>query len=241
MASIIEGTSTACTSGRYVIRRMRFDERDAYHVAMTSLASPRAASRNLIVFAALAVLVASCQLPPEPERQIFVDAAFGFSGSESDAYLALGDVDTLLAQASAGIFLPELLCDSRKAPSCFSFSSSNPAVATIDTAGIVKTRGTGTTLLRVSYKGIDTTSIRLTVTPAAVALRAAPESVDVAVGDSIAVSITALDTSGVSVAGSSSTSNQTRPTGRSRVRRERTTGTWRRPSSCISAPTSSGA
>ena len=168
---------------------------------MTSLAPPRAAPRDLIVFAGLAVLVASCQLPPEPERQIFVDAAFGFSGSESDAYLPLGDVDTLFAQASAGVFLPELLCDSRTAPSCFTFSSSNSAVATIDTAGIVTTRGTGTTLLRVNYKRTDTTSVRLTVTPAAVALRATPESVDVAVGDSIAVTITALDSNGESVAG----------------------------------------
>jgi hypothetical protein len=168
---------------------------------MTLLSRP-AAWRLALLLAAEGLVASSCDWPPAPAKQVAVIATVGSQGSISDAFLPLGDVDTIWAQASTGVpLLPELLCDSRNTPSCFTFSSSDPTVATIDADGVLRARGLGSAYLVARYQNVQSNTIHLTVSPAAIALRAVPDSFDVAVGDSLAIAITALDSNGVTVAG----------------------------------------
>ena len=84
-------------------------------------------------------------------------------GEQTTATMIVGDVDTLDARAARGAWV-QLVCDSRARPSCFSFSSSNDSVATVDWRGIVVARKVGTTLLTAKYQELEA-SLPLTVIP----------------------------------------------------------------------------
>ncbi|HET9004169.1 MAG TPA: hypothetical protein VFN39_09260 [Gemmatimonadaceae bacterium] len=122
------------------------------------------------------------------------------SHSASDAFLTIGDVDTVLAGALSGGWPIHTLCESRGSPERFTFHSSDPAVAIVRPTGVLRTTGIGSTLLTVTYQNVDSPPVRLSVSPPAVELRAFPETIDATTGDSIALTITALDEAGQSVA-----------------------------------------
>jgi hypothetical protein len=147
-------------------------------------------------------IVASCTVPPEPAPTIIVDANVGRKEYVPDAFLTLGDVDTLFAQASIyRPWNPQLLCDSETNPACFTFTSSDESVATVSPNGVITTRSAGKTLLRATYKDLVSGPVTLSVFPRATQLRVSPETIDAAIGDSLIISVTAVDGSGASVAG----------------------------------------
>ncbi|NUO64671.1 MAG: hypothetical protein HOQ11_01560 [Gemmatimonadaceae bacterium] len=74
-------------------------------------------------------------------------------------------------------------------------------MATLSATGVLQTRGVGSTILTASFEGMSSQPLRLTVAPPAVELRASPDTIDTAVGDTIALTITALDAAGESVRG----------------------------------------
>jgi len=121
------------------------------------------------------------------------------STSISDAFLTIGDVDTVLAGAISAGWPTRILCESRGSPERFTFHSSDPAVAIVGPTGVLRTVGIGTTTLTVTYQNVDSPPILLSVSPPAIELRASPEAIDAVLGDSIALTITALDDAGQSV------------------------------------------
>ena len=143
-----------------------------------------------------------CTLPSENEDSVRgVGITLGASSSVSDAFLTLGDVDTIRAQSFALGLPPRVICDSESSPQCFSYSSSDTAVASVDAHGIVVTRGIGNTYLRATSDGMTSMALRLAVSPPAAHLIAAPDSIDAALGDTIAVTIVATDDHGLNVRG----------------------------------------
>lgn len=122
------------------------------------------------------------------------------SPSISDAFLTIGDVDTAFAAALSGGWPIHTLYDSRSSPERFAFHSSDATVAIVSPTGVLRTVGIGTTLLWVTYENVDSPPMRVSVSPPAVELRASPEAISATTGDSIALTITAVDDAGKSVA-----------------------------------------
>jgi len=123
----------------------------------------------------------------------------GYSGYTGDVFLTLGDRDSLQAQAFSGGWPSHTIYDSSIEPRRFSYSSTNPAVATVDAVGHVTTLSVGETALTSSVAGMTSEIIRLSVSPPAAAFVAEPTVVSAHVGDTFTVSIRALDASGQSV------------------------------------------
>lgn len=130
-----------------------------------------------------------------------VGITLGFPGYVSDAFLTVGDKDTVRAQAYTGGWPSFTKYDSSNDPRRFAYFSSNPAVASITPDGVVETDSPGTTSLFASVDGITSPPLLLTVSPHATSLLAEPESVTVAAGDKFTISVKALGTSGESVNG----------------------------------------
>ena len=130
-----------------------------------------------------------------------VGISLGFSGSTFDGFLTVGDRDTILAQAYLRRPPFSAKFDSAREPSRFTYRSSDPQVATVGEDGVVVTGRPGTTILSATSEGIESHPLTLTVAPRARELRAMPEEIHATVGDTLALSITALDDSGAEVAG----------------------------------------
>ena len=136
--------------------------------------------------------------PDDPVAAVGI--TLGFPGSTSDAFLTVGDNDTVRAQAYTGHWPSYTKYDSNNDPRRFTYSSSNPAVASVDLDGVVETHSAGTTTLSASVDGI-TGQLLLSVSPPAKSLVIEPESVTVNLGDKFTISVNAIDTSGAPVSG----------------------------------------
>lgn len=130
-----------------------------------------------------------------------VGITLGFAGYASDAFLTVGDKDTIRAQAYTGGWPSGTKYDSNNDPRRFTYSSSDPAVASVNVDGVVETHSSGTTSLFASVDGITSPPLLLSVSPPATSLVAEPESVTVIVGDKFTISVKAIDTSGAPVNG----------------------------------------
>ena len=149
------------------------------------------------------VVAQACQfqaLSGPRDATAFVGVAFGFAGSASDAFLTVGDQDTIRAQAYTAGWPSGLKYDSSNEPRRFTYSSSDPAVASVNLDGVVTALSPGTTILRATVDGV-TGTLPLTVSPPASVLRAEPDSVATHVGQTFAISIVAADEKGQSVPG----------------------------------------
>lgn len=152
--------------------------------------------------AALVMVLCGCNWSGATDSKEHIAGIYlgiGYSGYTSDVFLTLGDRDSLQAQAFSGGWPSHTIYDSSVEPRRFHWSSTNPAVATVDSVGHVTTWSVGETALTASVAGMTSESIRLAVSPPAAALVAEPTTVSARVGDTFAVSIKALDSSGRSV------------------------------------------
>jgi hypothetical protein len=122
-------------------------------------------------------------------------------GAIPEGVLTLGDRDTVRAEAYTSGWFSGVKYDSQVEPRKFTYSSSNVGVASIDLDGVVVTLGIGTTTLRAGSEGVVSQPLVLTVVPSAAALRAAPLTLNAAVGDTVAIAITAVDSNAQGVAG----------------------------------------
>jgi len=126
-------------------------------------------------------------------------------GITETGYLMVGDLDTVRAQASinawAPLVPPIVKFDSDTAPQRFQYSSSSPSVAWVDRRGVVTASNPGITTLRASCEGVTSNQLVLTVSPKAARLVARPERISAKVGDTLTITVTALDANGSSVVG----------------------------------------
>jgi hypothetical protein len=151
----------------------------------------------------LFVIAQGCQfqaLSGPRDATAYVGLTFSFAGSVSDAFLAAGDQDTIRAQAYTGGWPSELKYDSSNEPRRFTYSSSDPTVASVNLDGVVVALSPGTTILRATVDRV-TGSLPLTVSPPASVLRALPDSIATHLGQTFAISIVAADEKGQSVPG----------------------------------------
>lgn len=130
-----------------------------------------------------------------------VDAVGITVGIQAIAFLTLGDLDTLRAMASISGWPPIVKYDSHTAPERFQFSSSAPGVARVDSKGIITAVSDGVTTLHASSEGVMSNPIVLTVSPRAARLLANPEAISAAVGDTLTITVSAVDDSDIAVAG----------------------------------------
>jgi len=137
--------------------------------------------------------------PNDPVASVGI--TLSFPGYISDAFLSVGEKDTVRAQAYTGGWPSFLRYDSSNDPRRFTYSSSNPAVASVNADGVVDTHGPGATSLFARVDGITSPALLLTVSPHAASLVAEPESVMVAAGDKFTISVKALGMSGESLDG----------------------------------------
>jgi len=157
------------------------------------------ASRALLI-----ISLVSCKAYDLTNSQATVAGIFigiGYSSYTSDEFLTLGEVDSLQAQAFSGGWPSRTIYDSSIEPTRFRYSSSNPAVAIVDSLGHITTLSVGETALTASAAGMTSPVIRLAVSPRVVALVAEPDTVSARVGETFSVSVRALDTAGRSTAG----------------------------------------
>ena len=130
-----------------------------------------------------------------------VGITLGFAGSTSDAFLSVGDKDTVRAQAYTGRWPSYTKYDSNDDPRRFTYSSSDRTVASVDLDGVVETHSAGTTRLFASVDGVTSAPLLLSVSPPAKSLVMEPDSVAVSVGEKFTISVKAIDTSGAPVSG----------------------------------------
>jgi hypothetical protein len=140
-------------------------------------------------------------IPGPRETVEGVGITLGFPGYISDAFLTVGDQDTVRAQAYTAGWPSHTKYDSSNEPRRFTYSSSNPSVASVNLDGVVVTLSPGTTILRASAEGITSPPLELAVEPPANTLVAEPDSIGASVGQTLAISISAADAKGQSVAG----------------------------------------
>jgi len=124
----------------------------------------------------------------------------GGVGSEL-GFLTIGDIDTVRAQASVAGWPGKIKYDSDTAPQRFEYSSSNPQVARVDSRGVLTAVSQGVTTLRASIEGVQSHPLTLTVSPVAAQLLAEPGSISAATGDSLTITISAVDGNGHAVIG----------------------------------------
>jgi hypothetical protein len=169
--------------------------------------------RSLAAAGLLALSAAACRVTDaadpgaaraEAERRnavAGVGITLGFPGSVSDAFLTRGDRDTVRALAFTGGWPSYAKYDSEREPRRFAYRSGNPAVATVDADGVVTAVGVGTAFLSATCEGVESGLLALTIAPPARELRATPAALEVAVGDTLTVTVTAVDERGAGVAG----------------------------------------
>lgn len=149
------------------------------------------------------VALTSCNLDDATAARSRIAGVYlgiGYTGYIGDAFLTLGERDSLQAQAfSDGWLNRQTIYDSSKEPRRFHYRSSNPSVATVDSVGHITTLSVGETALTASVGTVISPTIRLMVSPEAAALLAQPESVAVRVGETFSVSVNAVDSAGASV------------------------------------------
>ena len=151
-------------------------------------------------FAALILAFTACADtnltdPGTSDRIASVGVAVDSHGYSSDVFLTLGDRDTVLAEATTGGWHTHTVYGPSE-PRRFQFSSSNPAVATVDLDGVLTTLSVGATELHASAGGITSDVIRVAVSPPVTALVVTPASVSTHVGDTFTVSVAAVDANG---------------------------------------------
>jgi len=151
---------------------------------------------------AFILALSGCKLSDQTDLRSAVAGVFigiGYSSYTSHAFLTLGVRDSLQAQAYSGGWSSHTIYDSSIEPTRFHFISTNPAVAKVDSVGQVTTLSVGETDLTASVAGFTSPTIRLAVSPPAIALIAEPGTVSTRVGDTFAISMKAVDSSGRSV------------------------------------------
>jgi hypothetical protein len=130
-----------------------------------------------------------------------VGISLGQRGVTEMGFLMFGDRDTVRAMAWISGWPPIVKFDSDTARERFQYSSSAPSVAQVDTRGVVTAASAGVTTLHASSEGVVSNPLILTVWPRATRLLAKPEEISAAVGDTLAVTVTAVDESGYEVPG----------------------------------------
>jgi uncharacterized protein YjdB len=130
-----------------------------------------------------------------------VGITLGFPGYVSDAFLTVGDQDTIRAQAYTGVWPSNTKYDSSNEPRRFTYSSSKPSVASVNLDGVIAALSPGTTILQASADGVVSPPLALAVAPPASVLRAEPDSIATHLGQTFAISVVAADEKGQSVPG----------------------------------------
>ena len=159
------------------------------------------ASRSVLMVPAIVVVAGSCELFLGPDEVGSVGITVGPPGHTSDAVLTVGELDTIRAQAYSDGWPSRVMHDSENGPRRFQYSSSDPAVASIDMDGILSLETVGTTILTASTAGKTSLPLTLHVVPAASELRVTPTALDAAIGDTMAITVTAHDAAGAQVDG----------------------------------------
>ena len=163
------------------------------------------------MMSAIVAACGSCELFTAPPRDDGVRVTSGgvegvsisleFPGQVSRAVLTTGTVDTILALAYTSGWPSSIAYDSRDEPRRFRYSSSHPAVASVDLDGIVRLNTAGRTTLSAFTAGKTSFPLVLEVEPRAHELRMTPRAFDVAVGDTVTVNVSARDEAGADIAG----------------------------------------
>jgi hypothetical protein len=130
-----------------------------------------------------------------------VGISLGMRGVTEIGFLMLGDRDTVRAMAWISGWPPIVKFDSDTAPERFQYSSSAPSVAQVDTRGVVTAANAGVTTLHASSEGVVSNPLILTVWPRAARLLVKPEAISAAVGDTLTVTVSAVDERGTEVPG----------------------------------------
>lgn len=116
-------------------------------------------------------------------------------------YLAVGDTGTFRASAYTGLFFPgDAAYTSVTAPGRFRWRSSDPTVAEVSAAGLVTARAPGRARIEAETGGVRHGQ-ELTVEPPAAALALHVSRDSVRVGDTVRLTVTALDSAGRSIRG----------------------------------------
>ena len=159
------------------------------------------ASRSVLMVPVIVLAAGSCHQFLGPDEVGSVGITVGLPGHTYDAVLTVGELDTIRAQAYSGGWPSRVMHDSEGSPRRFQYFSSDPAVASIDADGILSLETVGTTILTASAGGKTSLPLTLRVVPAASDLRVTPAALDAAVGDTVAITVTAHDAAGAEVAG----------------------------------------
>jgi len=139
---------------------------------------------------------------PGPDGPVAaVGITLGFPGYVSDAFLTVGDQDTVRAQAYTGGWPSHTKYDSDSDPRRFNYTSSNPSVASVSLEGVVHAVAPGSTILRVTIDGVSSPPLQLAVEPPASSLVAEPDSITTVVGQTVSISINASDANSQPVTG----------------------------------------
>ena len=137
--------------------------------------------------------------PDDPVAAVGI--ALGFPGYLSNAVLTVGDQDTIRAQAYTGEWPSYTKYDSNREARRFTYTSSDSSVASVTIDGVIHGLAPGVTILHASVDGITSPPMELGVSPPANSFIAEPDSVDAILAETIAISISAADANGQSVAG----------------------------------------
>jgi Bacterial Ig-like domain (group 2) len=150
------------------------------------------------VVLALLIALPGCSDINGPVQAVMVELS---PGGAQVGFLTIGDIDTVHAQAGVAGWPAKIKYDSDTAPQLFEYSSSNPQVARVDRRGVITAVSQGVTTLHASIEGVQSFPLSLTVSPAAAQLLAEPGAISAAVGDTLTITVSAVDGNGQAVVG----------------------------------------
>jgi Bacterial Ig-like domain (group 2) len=154
-------------------------------------------SIHSVIFALLIALPA-CSDINGPVQAVMIE--LGPSGAQV-GFLSIGDIDTVHARAGVAGWPAKIKYDSDTEPQQFEYSSSNPQVARVDSRGVITAVSRGVTTLHASIEGVQSFPLSLTVSPVAAQLLAEPGAISAAAGDTLTITVTAVDGDGHAVIG----------------------------------------
>jgi hypothetical protein len=155
---------------------------------------------RLVLSATLALLsgLLECRDINSPVQGVGIELA---PNGAQLVFLDVGDVDTVRARAYVGGWPSIVKYDSDTVPELFQYSSSAPQVAQIDRRGVVTAISPGATILHASVEGVQSAPLPLTISLPAARLLAEPTAISARVGDTLTITVTAVDGSGRAVTG----------------------------------------
>jgi hypothetical protein len=142
-----------------------------------------------------------------------VDLSLRPAGADYPSYVWLGDTLTVAAVAGTDPheFCYHALYSAVDQPTRFAYQSTDTLVASIDDHGLLRARSLGSTFLSARSAGAQSSALPVIVAPSVGALRLTSAPPTLNVGDTVAVSVDALDTLGNRIQGGQINFNLARP------------------------------